>query len=101
MTDHIFTLEAIIEEARHRSSRVYCCFVDFQKAFDTMPRSLYSRDFDINISETLLAAIMRLYESVLGRLRLAHDLSDFIQSTIGVKQGCPSYRLSFESTLMS
>jgi hypothetical protein len=32
---------------------------------------------------------MRLYESVLGHLRMAHDLSDFIQSTIGVKQGCP------------
>jgi hypothetical protein len=25
---------AIIEEARHQSSKVYCCFVDFQKAFD-------------------------------------------------------------------
>jgi hypothetical protein len=32
---------------------------------------------------------MRLYESVSGRLRMAHGLSDFIQSTIGVKQGCP------------
>jgi hypothetical protein len=89
-TDHIFTLRAIIEEARHRSSRVYCCFVDFRKAFDTVPReALFQRLRDINISETLLAAIMRLYESVLGRLRLAHGLSDFIQSTIGVKQGCP------------
>jgi hypothetical protein len=89
-TDHIFTLRAIIEEARHRSSKVYCCFVDFRKAFDTVPReALFQRLRDINISETLLAAIMRLYESVLGRLRLAHGLSDFIQSTIGVKQGCP------------
>jgi hypothetical protein len=32
---------------------------------------------------------MRLYESVLGRLRTAHGISDFIRSTIGVKQGCP------------
>lgn len=32
---------------------------------------------------------MRLYESVLGRLRTAHGMSDFIQSTIGVKQGFP------------
>jgi hypothetical protein len=36
--DHIFTLWAIIEEARHRSSKVYCCFVDFRKAFDFVPR---------------------------------------------------------------
>ena len=31
---------------------------------------------------------MRLYESVLGRLRRVGGLSEFIQSTIGVKQGC-------------
>jgi hypothetical protein len=36
--DHIFTLWAIIEEAHHRSLKVYCCFVDFQKAFDFVPR---------------------------------------------------------------
>lgn len=38
--DHIFTLRAIIEEAKHRSSKIYCCFVDFHKAFDTVPRHL-------------------------------------------------------------
>jgi len=36
--DHIFTLRAIIEEACHRSSKVYTSFVDFWKAFDTVPR---------------------------------------------------------------
>jgi hypothetical protein len=81
---------AIIEEARHRSSKVYCCFVDFRKAFDSVPReALFQRLRDIGISPTLLTAIMRLYESVLGRLRTVHGISDFIRSTIGVKQGCP------------
>ena len=32
---------------------------------------------------------MRLYESVSGRLREVGGLSEFIWSTIGVKQGCP------------
>ena len=44
---------------------------------------------DIGIYATLLAAIMRLYESLLGRLHAANGMSNFIQSTIGVKQGCP------------
>ena len=34
--DHIFTLQAVIEEARHRSLKFYCCFVDFRKAFDSV-----------------------------------------------------------------
>jgi hypothetical protein len=55
-----------------------------------VPReALFQKLCDISISETFLVAIMRLYESVSGRLRLAHGLSDFIQSTIGIKQGCP------------
>lgn len=32
---------------------------------------------------------MRLYESILGHLCTSHGLTNFIQSTIGVKQGCP------------
>lgn len=88
--DHIFTLRAVIEEARHRSSKVYCCFVDFRKAFDSVPREdLLQRLKDINTSHSRLTAVMRLYESVLGRLRTVGGLSEFIRSTIGVKQGCP------------
>ena len=36
----------------------------------------------------LLIAIMRLYESILGRLHTSHGVSYFIKSTIGVKQEC-------------
>ena len=80
----------MIEEARHRFSKVYCCFVDFRKAFDLVSREdLFQRLRDIGISTKLLTAIMRLYESILGRLREVGGLSEFIRSTIGVKQGCP------------
>ncbi|MCO5554543.1 hypothetical protein L7F22_008073 [Adiantum nelumboides] len=35
--DHIFTLRCLIEQSRSRGRRLYCCFVDFRKAFDTVP----------------------------------------------------------------
>jgi hypothetical protein len=63
MIDHIFTVRAIIEEARRCSSKVYACFVDIQKAFDTVPRD---------------ALFQRLYESVSRCLKMAHGLSNFI-----------------------
>lgn len=88
--DHIFTLRAIIEEARHRSTKVYCCFVDFHKAFDSVPRmTLFQKLREIEISEMLLTAIMRLYETVVGRFRTPEGFLVPIHSTIGVKQGCP------------
>ena len=68
--DRILTLRAVIEEAHHRSTNVYCCFVDFHKAFDSVPEvALFQRLKDIGISEILLTAIMRLYEQVEGTFK--------------------------------
>ena len=49
---------------------------------------------DIGISEILLIVIMRLYEIVIDSLRTIEGLSNPIQSTIGVKQGCPFLPIS-------
>jgi len=54
--------------------------------FDTIPReALFQRLHDIDILETLLIVIMRLYELIISLLRTMHCHSHFIQSTIGVK----------------
>ena len=41
------------------------------------------------ILETLILGIMSLYESIKERVRALGDLSDCMNNTIGVKQGCP------------
>jgi len=42
--DHLVTLWIIAEEGRNTKSNLLCYFVDFRKAFDTMPRnSLWNR----------------------------------------------------------
>jgi hypothetical protein len=88
--DHIFTLQVIIKEARHHSSKVYYCFVDFRKSFDSVSReSFFRRLKDNGISQTLLTTIMCLYELILGCLLIVHRMFNFNRSTIGVKRGCP------------
>ncbi|MCO5606114.1 hypothetical protein L7F22_060301 [Adiantum nelumboides] len=44
---------------------------------------------DIGVPEAIRWGIYALYESVTGRVRAPGGLSDAIESTIGVKQGCP------------
>ncbi|MCO5596759.1 hypothetical protein L7F22_050828 [Adiantum nelumboides] len=90
--DHILTLRALIEERRAQGDRrrLYCCFVDFRKAFDSVPRfRLMQRLQDIGVPEAIRWGIYPLYESVTGRVRAPGGFSDGIESTIGVKQhGC-------------
>ncbi len=45
MTDNIFVLKSLNDKQKQTrqgkaSGNLYCCFVDFKKAFDTVPRGL-------------------------------------------------------------
>lgn len=83
---HTFTLWAIIEEARQQYSKALCCFVDFQKAFNSVLRALLlQRLRNIGVLESLIVSTMRLYDTIVGRLLTQQGLSDFIRNTIGVK----------------
>jgi hypothetical protein len=38
--DNLYILWTLIEQNTHKRKKVYCCFVDFHKAFDTVLRDL-------------------------------------------------------------
>ena len=64
--------------------------MDFRKAFDTVPRTkLINKLQRLGVPVELIWGIQALYKSVTGQVRTPEGLSDLIQSTIGVKQGCP------------
>lgn len=94
-TNHILTLRVIIEEVMFQKILVFSFFIDFRKAFDTVPcHRLMDRLRRLGIPKLILTTILILYESVSGRLDTAECLFDMSHSTIGVKQGC-----SLSSTL--
>jgi len=39
-TDNLYILQTLIEQSTHKCKKMYCCFVDFRKAFDIVPRDL-------------------------------------------------------------
>ena len=44
--DHIFTLHAIIEQYKARKKQLYCAFVDYRKAFDSVRRAILWSKFE-------------------------------------------------------
>ena len=84
------TLRVVMEESRLRGEGLYCCFVDFKKAFDTIPRQkLWERMEKLEVPKEYMTAVARIYEKVRCTVCMGRHQSDFFSSDIGVKQGCP------------
>jgi len=88
--DHLVTLCVLMEESRLKGKQLYCCFVDFKKAFDMIPRNnLWRRMEELQVPSEFMLAVSHIYEKVICRLHMGTKISEFFASTIGVKQGCP------------
>ena len=95
VADHLFTLRALTDRA-HAGKHAFAAFVDFSKAFDTIPRDLlWRRTQEIGLHGHMLSALQAMYQDVRCRVRTPEGLTDSFESTWGVKQGCPLSPLLF------
>ena len=96
-TDHMFLLEHVIHKytrgsqaTKKNGKRLYTCFVDLAKAFDTINRTqLWGRLEELGIHGTMLNATKSYYANIRECVRTPAGLTDEFESNIGVKQGCP------------
>lgn len=89
-TDQLFVMRTLVEQARKEKRPLYTCFVDFQKAYDTVPRDLlWSKLQRIGIGDEFLRAVQALYADVPVCVQLTDGTSPSFPSLLGVKQGCP------------
>ena len=60
--DHLVTLRIIVEDCCNDKSNLFCCFVDFRKAFDTVPRNnLWNRLEELKVPFELRVGAIRLF----------------------------------------
>ena len=89
--DNIFVLYAVVQKyLLRKSGKVYVCFVDFRKAFDTINRNILWNVLRKNgIGGRMLHCLQSMYESVNACVRGgAEHLSNFFECPLGVRQGC-------------
>ena len=88
--DHLVTFRIIAEEFRNTKTNIFCCFVDFRKAFYMVPRkNLWNRLEYIKVFLELRAAIIRMYGNIIAKFKNTKGWSKEINCNIKVKQGCP------------
>lgn len=88
-SDHILTLKCLINKAFKMSKRLYACFIDLRKAYDTVNReALLYKISSYNISGTFFNILQNMYDEVRYSVKFKEGATDMFPSEIGVKQGC-------------
>lgn len=94
--DNCLVLRHMIDAAAVRHKPLYCCFIDFSKAYDRVDRALLWRCLQsCGLHGHALHTLMGMYEDVSLQVRVGGRLSDPFPSTLGVRQGCPLSPLQF------
>lgn len=79
----------VLERCNDKSN-LFCCFVNFRNAFDTVHKNnLWNRLEELKVPFELRASAIRLYENVIAKLKRNEGWSKDIKCNIGVKQSFP------------
>ena len=94
--DHVYTLRALITQAKRSKSKLFCCFVDFKKAFDSIPRErMWQVLAGLGLEGPLLQCLQSMYAQDSACVLTRDGCTEYFPCTAGVKQGCPASPLLF------
>ena len=86
--DAIFALHTIISKHLSNKSRLYCCFIDYKQAFDSIDRDkLWSKLMQLGLRGRILVIIKSLYKQIKTRVLLNGKISQPFVNYLGLLQG--------------
>ena len=89
-SNNLFALKTLNDKQLYKNEKLYCCFVDFSKAFDTVWRKgLVAKLKALGICGKMFDIIEKLYLNTNGHVTVGDFISDNFEINLGVKQGDP------------
>ena len=80
--DHIFTLNSVNEILKHYDKKLYCIFIDFSKAFDSIWQTgLWQKLLKQDIRGKFLKIVKSMYSNIKSCVSLKNSKSDFSTAT--------------------
>jgi len=88
-TDNLFILNEVMETYRRKKKKMFCVFLDIEKAYDRIEREvLWEILRRAGFEEKIVNIIKSLYDNTKAKYSLGTLQSDWVESKKGVKQGC-------------
>ena len=87
-SDNLFILKSLIDLMQSQKQKLYCCFLDFKQAFDTVWRVGLWQKLRLNgLKGKCYNLILNLYKDIKSKISTNEGCTDFFECTIGVRQG--------------
>ena len=78
----------LIDFYLYKKKRLYCAFIDYRKAFDSVNRvALWRRPLCHNIDGKIFKVIFNIYDNAKSCVKAGGNMSMFFRSMSGVRQG--------------
>ena len=88
-SDQVFTLKTLVDQSFANGKRLYACFVDFRKAYDSVWRDgLFFKLLLNGISHKFVRLLKDMYSRLQACIRLPNGISTPFPSNVGLRQGC-------------
>ncbi len=88
-SDHMLAIKTLIDKYNQSNQKLYTCFIDFRKAFDTVWRdALFYKLLKMGIGGPFAEVLKNIYNKSSTQIRLCDGLTAPFHDGIGVKQGC-------------
>ena len=86
--DNIFVIHILFEILKTYKKKLFCAFIDFEKAFDTVWREgLWHKLILNNINGKMFNIIVNMYQNIKSRIIYNGNTTDFFKCENGVRQG--------------
>ena len=87
-SDNLIILHSLVQEKLKSGKKLFACFVDFEKAFDKIPRNkLIEKLCNLGISGSILRTIENMYQNDEACIKIGNKMTESFQINVGVKQG--------------
>ena len=87
-TDNLFVIYNLMQILHSRKQKLYCAFIDFTKAFDTVWRvGLWLKMQNIGIEGRFLTLVKAMYSGIKSLVQVNNNESEYFSCDTGVRQG--------------
>ncbi|CAM4979652.1 unnamed protein product [Rotaria socialis] len=92
----ILTLRLLAEKGKRQGKKIYNCFIDFQKAFDTIKhKSIWAMLKSYGVDAKMITLLQKIYEKSQSAVRIGRDNGEWFRTDVGTRQGDPLPPLLF------